>query len=78
MPAKSRNTAIATLLENFLDEHEDDLPRAMFVKLEDLAESIDKGAEELEGNIQSLESEKQDLINDFDELENRMNKLEEN
>jgi polyhydroxyalkanoate synthesis regulator phasin len=69
MAAKSRKTDVASLLESYLDEHEDELSPNMFSGLDDLAEEIDDAAEELHEEIDDLKEEVADLKNQIKELE---------
>lgn len=71
MPASSRNTEIASLLENFLDENQENLPPSMFNELDDLAEQIDSLVKEKEDELDELQS-------DNDEMKNQIIELEEN
>lgn len=69
MPASSRNTDIASLLENFLDDNEDNLPPTMFRELNDLAGEIDSFVKEKDTVISDLEDEKYELEQQIKELE---------
>lgn len=71
MPASSRNTEIASLLENFLDENQENLPPSMFNELDDLAEQIDSLVKEKEDELDELQT-------DNDAMKNQITELEEN
>lgn len=57
MPAISRKTDIASVLEVFLDSNEDDLSPNLFSALEEVAEDIDDQVGSLLTRIEELEAE---------------------
>jgi hypothetical protein len=61
MPASVRKTDIASILESFLDENEEDLSPRMFTDLNDIAGEIDDAAHELHSQIDDLVNENEDL-----------------
>lgn len=63
MPASVRKTDIASILESFLDENEEDLSPRMFTDLNDIAGEIDDAAEKLHSQIDDLVNENEDLKN---------------
>ncbi|TDT83136.1 hypothetical protein DEU41_0577 [Bacillus sp. AG1163] len=69
MPASSRKTDIASLLEGFLDDNEDNLSPNMFRELNELAGDIDESVSELQEEIEDLKQEKEELTETVKQLE---------
>ncbi|MDI6677732.1 hypothetical protein QMA02_17985 [Bacillus wiedmannii] len=69
MPASSRKTDIASMLESFLDTNEEDLSPKMFQELNDLAGDIDESVSELQEEIEDLKQEKEELTETVKKLE---------
>ncbi|WP_144641290.1 hypothetical protein [Bacillus cereus] len=69
MPASSRKTDIASMLESFLDTNEEDLSPKMFQELNDLAGDIDESVSVLQEEIEDLKQEKEELTGTVKKLE---------
>lgn len=75
--ASSRNTDAVSELERFLDDESDNLSPHLFNGLEEVAESIDKIANETLTEVQDLQSRLEDREERLIELGNTIDKLEE-
>lgn len=70
MASKSRNTEIASLIEMFLDENENDLSPNMFAALEDVAEEINSRVRNLFEEIEELNDTIEELNEELEAVNN--------
>jgi len=69
MSSKSRKTQIASLIETFLDDNENDLSPNMFGAIEGVAEEIDSQVGDLLEEIEELKDAVKELEEKLEEIE---------
>lgn len=70
MRAKSRGTDIASLIERFLDDNEENLPPVMFAEIEALADEIESMEKEKNEEMSDLNFRVEELEHELEELSN--------